>query len=116
MIPVELTLTLTRGDSFEESYRLRDLDPEVLFTLTGMTGLAQIRLVEDAPGILTSFTVTLMDQTAVPGGFTLSLTPTEAAALPPGKAVSDVQFSNAGVTVRETYVKFDITVEADTTK
>lgn len=116
MTPLPWPIEIYRGDSFDEAFRIRDEDPEELFTLTGMTGRAQIRPSADSTGApLATFTVTLMDQTEVPGGFVLYLPPSESENLLPGTAVWDVEFADATRTVVHTFLAGPVTITGDVT-
>lgn len=116
MIPLDRPITIYQGDDFDETFRLYDEDPNVLFTLTGMTGRAQIRASENSETLLAECTVTLLDQAEVPGGFIVTLTPTQTGAIPSGPAVWDCQFSNAGGTVVDTYLKGAVDVIPEVTR
>lgn len=116
MTPLPWDLMIYQGDTFTESMRLRDEDPDVVFTLTGLTGKAQIRTSASSSSALAEFTVTNMDQNEVPGGFVLSLTPAQTAALVPGSAVWDIQFSNGDNTQVDTYIAGAVTVVAEVTR
>ena len=115
MTPLKMDLEIYRGDTFEEALRIRDDDPAELYTLTGMTGKAQIRQ-NNGASVMAEMTVTLMDQTEVPGGFVLSLTAAQTAGLVPGSAVWDVEFANAGRTIVETPISGNVTIGADVTR
>lgn len=116
MSPLTWALEVYRGDSFDEAFRLRDEDPTQLFTLTGMTGTAQIRMFRASEAIAATLTVTLMDQAEVPGGFVISMTPAVTASLTEGSYVWDVQFANAGGTVVETHITGPVSVTGDVTR
>lgn len=115
MVPIATDLTIYQGDSFDDPWQLQDASGAA-FNLTGLTGKAQIRPTAASSTVLAEFVVTLMNQVSVPGGFTLSLTPAQTAALSPGTAVWDVQFSNAGGTVIETYMAGAVTVVEQVTR
>lgn len=116
MIPLDWPITIYQGDDFDETLRLYDEDPAVLFTLAGMIGKAQIRATEGDSTVLAECTVALLDQAAVPGGFIVTLTPAQTAALPPSELVWDCQFANGTSTIVDTYLKGKVTVIAQVSR
>lgn len=92
MIPVGRNLTLYQGDSFDFTFRLRQKNSDGTagdyVDLTGVTPKAQIRATQDDSAVLMEFTAAL---TSNPGEVTLTLTPTQTAALANG--VWDVQLT-----------------------
>lgn len=116
MIPLPWDLVVTRGDDCDEAMRIVDDDPAVLFTLDGLTGKAQVRANAASDIIVVTLTVTPMLQAEVPGGFVVSLTPAQTAALAPGVYVWDCEFANASRSNVDTWVAGAFTVNADVTR
>lgn len=119
MIPGVYNLTIYQGDTFELTFRLRDSVTRAYLDLTDCTVSSQIRLKESTATPLAVIAGALQDQTATTGGITLSLTPTETAALAPVAGntayVWDVQLTWPGGRV-ETYLKGSVTVIAQVTR
>lgn len=126
MQPGKLDLTLTRGDSFELYFRIRNPSPDGGVTpgdykdLTGYTGKAQIRTEEDATEVLAELGVTIPDQTVAEnlGGVLITLTKEQAADLPVTSGTDthtwDIQLTKAAE--NQTYLKGKVKVNKDTTR
>lgn len=95
MIPGELNITIYRGDDFSLIFRMKDSVSNSYINLTERTGRAHIRTEALASEILETFSVTVLDQTTVPGGVMISLTPTQTAGLPLTGGVYDIELFNA---------------------
>lgn len=91
MIPANLDITIYRGDDFSLVFRMRDSVTGTYTNLTGYAAGAQIRPETLSETILATFTATVLDQTATPGGVRLTLTPTQTAGLPLSGGVWDVE-------------------------
>lgn len=83
--------------------------------LTGWTGRSQIRPNESSAVILGTFTVTIADQVAVPGGVLLDMAPADTSLLPVTGGKYDVELTAPDGTVR-TYLKGDVTVLPEVTR
>lgn len=95
MIPGTLNITIYRGDDYSMIFRMKDSVTNTYVDLRERTGRAHIRAEALSDVILDSFTVTILDQVATPGGVMLSLSPAQTAALPLSGGVYDVELFNA---------------------
>lgn len=118
MIPGTYNLEIYKGDTFLLYVRIQATNsngaPGEYIDLTGNTPKAQIRATPTNPTVLAEFTATLDNQTTNMGGITLMLTPAQTAALTNG--VWDLQTSNAGGTIINTYLAGTVMVIEEVTR
>lgn len=98
MIPANLDITIYRGDDYSLIFRLRDSVTGAYTNLTGYAANAQIRAEALSDTVLATFTSTVLDQTATPGGVRLTLAPTVTAGLPLSGGVWDVEVYDIATT------------------
>lgn len=119
MIPGSYDLTIYQGDTFRFTFRLRESVSRAFIDLTGCTVSSQIRALPSSATPLVAFAGVVEDQVAMPGGATLSLTPTETAGLAAtgdgDSYVWDVQIIWPGGAI-ETYLRGNVTVLAQVTR
>lgn len=119
MIPGNLTLTLYQGDDFSLIFRMKDSvsGNYVNLGLPGeRTGRGQIRASANEAEVLDEFLVTILDQTTVPGGVMISLTPAQTAALPLEGGVYDIEIANQNRSWVRTPIAGSIVVLAEVTR
>lgn len=109
--PAVLSVTFHRGDDLTLNVGLTDSNSDPI-DITGWTLSAQVREVANASVVLASWTISNRNDAA--GTFTMALTDSDTAGLPP-TCVSDLQGTDAGGLVR-TYLKMNMTVERDVTR
>lgn len=130
MIPAPVDITIRRGDTKIVFFRVRERVwnpaanggaggylPGAYRDLTGWTILSQIRETTESASPAATFTATLSDQVAVPGGVTLRLPPATTAGLtlPVGGGVWDVQLTDTVGDVH-TYLAGAVTFEKDVSR
>ena len=123
--PAAQDLTIYQGDTYDFFFRLRervwDSGSETYVAgsyidLTGYTnGKAQIRATPADSTVLAEFTVTLSNQSTIPGGVLLTLTASQTAALPTTGGVWDVQLTSPTAEIR-TYIAGAVRVLPEVTR
>lgn len=102
MIPAVHDIKIKRGDTYSLFGRIRDKVWDGVTqtyiagpykNITGWTGLCQLRANEDAVDISAVGTITLGNQTTVPGSFFMTMSKTVTAALTGASGVYDIQFT-----------------------
>ena len=124
MQPAVHDITIYRGDNYELFVRLREKVwnagtntwiPGDYINLTGFTGKAQFRADEDASTVAVEFTVTLGNQSTVPGAAYMRLSAAQTAALTVLTGKYDLQFTDGSANT-QTYLKGTVTVTKDVTR
>lgn len=118
MIPATLNITIVRGDTCEIFFRVRGKlsngQPGEYVNLTGSIAKSQIRATSKAPTVSAEFTCSISNQTTVPGGVLLRLTPIQTAAIIESTGMWDVQLDTATDTY--TYLSGTVTIKDDVTR
>lgn len=120
MIPATLDLTIKRGDTFRQFFRLRNKDangdPSTYPDLTSWgAGLSQIRANADSDTVVATMTITKANQVTYPGGILLTLSAATTASIPAGNYVWDFEIANdLGET--DTYLDGAVTVTKDVSR
>lgn len=112
-MPYNDSVTHVRGDTFARTYTMTYTEGGAV-DLTGWTVTSQLRATPDGD-VLQTFTVTVADPPDS-GIFTLALTGVQAAALPLGTVVFDVQLVNGSTGEVWTPISGKLTVVADVTR
>lgn len=116
MIPATYNIELYRGDDFTLVFRMRDSVTGDYINLAGRTGLGQIRASAEDATVLATFTVAVLDQTTTPGAVSISLSPTQTAALPLSGGVYDIEVASADRSWVRTPIAGKVTVIAEVTR
>ena len=112
-VPAELNIKVYRGDTIRATEFTYKEGGVAVNISAGYSIAAQIRLRQDDPTILKSFTVVITD--GVAGKFTIFMAAADTAALPPKTLYWDLQVTSPSGHVR-TFVKGKVTVSKDVTR
>lgn len=107
------TLTQKRGDTFRLAVTYQEGTPEVPTSLTdaGVVPRAQLR---NGDTLVMDFAITIEDQVATPGRFTLSASAEQTKLWPVGRLEYDIQFTADSGDVMRTPTSYILVLQAVT--